>query len=209
MIVLKNTEIGRTWLEYLDVVRKGVEGVPDDREPIVEQEPISYTLKNFDDKFGIIERNQSSDVIEQYTKKMFSLELIPELNSTYGDRFFDNGGVNQVELAIEKLKANQWAKSCFIPLVIPNDPGPRIPCLSAVQVAIRKSAVELHCTFRSQNAFNSYGNMLGLRAIQDMISEKLGFDRGDIHCTVNFPHIYNSNLTAVSKILAAESEYID
>jgi len=204
MISLKKDNIGELWLEYINAVSSSDRWVHDNREEVCEADPIVFVINDFTDSLGILSRNADDHVIDIYTKKMFSMELIEELNSTYGDRFFNNLGVNQFDWVVSRLRENKWAKSCFIPLVVPNDPGPRIPCLSAVQVAIRDNKTKLYATFRSQNAYNSYGNFLGLRAMQIKFSEELNVPPGEICFSINFPHIYRSDFQKVRSIVETE-----
>ena len=201
MQVLKNYELGGVWLEYIATVLRGGVEVFDQRENVIESIPLCFTISDFEDRHGILAKSASKHIIDIYTNKMFSREIIPELNSTYGDRFFDNLGTDQIAWAVDRLKANPWAKSCFIPLVVPNDPGPRIPCLSAVQLAVREDALNFYATFRSQNAFNSYGNFIGLRKLQLFVSERLGVESGPIAFFVNFPHIYLSDIDQCKLVL--------
>ena len=203
---LSNNVIGDVWLEYIEAVSQNGKLVFDSHEDVYECPPISFYIDRFSDDKGILARNADHHVIEIYTKKMFSMEIIDELNSTYGDRFFNNLGIDQFQLASEKLLENPWAKSCFIPLVIPNDPGPRIPCLSAIQVALRENSVTIYATFRSQNAFRAYGNFFGLRAIQKRFSEKLKRPCGRIYFFVNFPHIYKSDFDRAVEIVNNEKK---
>ncbi|KXG87603.1 hypothetical protein [Agrobacterium bohemicum] len=205
MILLKNSEIGQVWLEYIQSVLSNGEWVFDNREEIFETTSICFTISEFDDVNGILSRHSQKKIIELYTRKMFSTEIIEELNSTYGDRFFNNIGVNQFELAVKKLKENKYAKSVFIPLVVPNDPGPRIPCLSAVQVAIRHGELVMFATFRSQNVFNSYGNFLGLKELSVRFATELNVASGPINFFVNFPHIYRSDVPRCQGIISAET----
>lgn len=202
---LDHNSIGSLWVEYLThVLEHGVE-VHDQRENILEVDQVNILLSEISKADPIILRYGKPDVIETYIRKMFSHELIPELNSTYGDRFFDNLGVDQIEWGINRLQDNKWAKSCFIPLVIPNDPGPRIPCLSAIQISIRNDSLNIHATFRSQNVFHSYGNFYGLSAIQEFIAKKIpGVSVGKIYCSINFPHIYLSDVSEAKAIVKAE-----
>ena len=203
---MKTVSIGPIWIEYISTVLNNGKWVHDDREEILETLPIVFTIKEFEDSQCILAKYAERHVIDTYTEKIFSKDIIKELNSSYGARLFANLGVNQIALVVDKLKANPWAKSCFVPLVIPNDPGPRIPCLSALQIALRDDAVQFYATFRSQNAFNSYGNFIGIRALQNMVAEKLEHKAGDIHFFVNFPHIYKSDVDKVKNIV---SEYLD
>jgi len=204
---IKSTEIGRAWVEYLAHILNNGSKIFDSREDILEVGPLHFVINDFSDKENIILREGNEHITEIYRAKMFSREIIPELNSTYGDRFFDNLGFDQIADTLKRLRENPWSKSCFIPLVVPNDPGPRIPCLSAVQFAIRGNKILLFATFRSQNAFNSYGNFYGLRDLQQFMARELGKDVGDIFFTVNFPHIYFSDIQESKDILARNSLY--
>lgn len=206
MKILNSSSIGAVWVEYLaEVLSSGVE-VFDARENVLEAAPVVFAIDSFDDPDGVIERHCDKYIIEIYTKKMFSLEIIKDLNSTYGDRFFRNLGVDQISWVVERLRDNQWAKSAFISLVVPNDPGPRIPCLSAVQFAIRDDVLKMYCTFRSQNVFNAYGNFFGVRALQADVAGRLGLSLGPISFFVNFPHIYLSNIEAAAAIVQSVRE---
>lgn len=204
MKILNQNEVGKVWLEYLEAVLTDGELTPDDREEVLEIGPVVFQISTFSDEHGILERNADPHVIDIYTKKMFSMELIEELNSTYGDRFFNNLGVDQVSWAIERLSKNPWAKSCFIPLVIPDDPGPRIPCLSAVQLAIRNEHLKVYATFRSQNVMNAYGNFLGLYAFANSVSEQLNVPFQEAYFFVNFPHIYSSDIDRARAVVECE-----
>ena len=181
MFQLKSRSLGPVWIEYLQVVLDNGEWAHDDREQILETAPITFTIDHFEDAEGILKTHGNEHIIETYTSKMFSLEIIEELNSTYGDRFFSNLGVDQIAWAVDRLRANPWAKSCFLPLVLPNDPGPRIPCLSAVQIALRKDAVQFFATLRSQNVFNAYGNFVGIRKLQSLVASTLDARLGSIY----------------------------
>ena len=202
MLHLKAESIGPVWIEYLQAIVDNGSWVHDDREEILETPPVVFTINDFEDKEKVLARYANQHVIDVYTEKMFSMDMIEELNSTYGDRFFANLGVDQIDLAIKKLKDNPWAKSCFVPLVVPDDPGPRVPCLSALQIAVRDNKVQFFSTFRSQNAYNSYGNFLGIRALQELVAEKLGLEAGRVYFFVNFPHIYKSDVAKAKAVLS-------
>ena len=194
MIHITQKNISEIWVAYLKVILKTGVWVDDDREMVFESQPIFFEISDFYDKNNLIEKYGDKKTIEIYTKKMYSMEIIKELNSTYGDRIFNNLGTDQFKWAVNKLRLNSFAKSCFIPLVIPNDPGPRIPCLSAIQIAIRKDKLNVYCTFRSQNALNSYANFIGIRSLQTMFAKELNVDVGSAFIHVNFPHIYKSDI---------------
>lgn len=205
MLLLEARSIGPVWVEYMNATLEHGVWTYDDREEVLESPPIIFSISDFDDHEGILRRHGVERVIDIYVEKMFSMDLIEELNSTYGDRLFSNRGVDQIDLAVKKLSENPWAKSCFVPLVTPDDPGPRVPCLSAIQFAVRNERLQIYATFRSQNVFNSYGNFLGIRELQIKVSEMLKIEPGTVNFFVNFPHIYRSDVKQAKAILAEEN----
>ena len=136
---IRGKSLGAVWVAYLTHIINTGTFVSDDKEPIIETPPICLEITNISYDDPIIKAFGSERVIEMYVRKMFSKEIIQELNSTYGDRIFDNQGVDQFEWMVARLKKKWWAKSAVIGLIKPNDPGPRIPCLISLQTTICKN----------------------------------------------------------------------
>jgi thymidylate synthase len=202
MFTIKTKSLGETWVEYLRYVLADGISTYDAREYVLEASPVTIELSGLEQSDSIIEAVGKKETIDVYTRKMFSRELIPELNSTYGDRLFNARGVDQIDWIIKRLKANQWTKAAFISLVLPDDPGPRVPCLSSIQFAVRNKELNLHATYRSQNAFNSYANFLGVHALHMQVANDVGFPVGKLFSVVHFPHIYTGDVSASREIVA-------
>jgi thymidylate synthase len=204
-MVIKEQTAGLAWVSYLAHVLKVGALVPDDREPILEAPPTYIEIGQASEDDEIIRRYGDPKVVDMYVRKMFSRDIIPELNSTYGDRIFDNAGVDQLEWMAKRLLNKTWAKSAAISLLKPNDPGPRIPCLIALQGVIRRKRLAITGVFRSQNAFRSYGNMLGVRAVQELLAEKTDSRAGPIQFFITCPHIYESDIETARDVVSANS----
>ena len=192
--------IGEVWRLYCDhVLSQGVVR-PDDKEDILESAPLLIEIldPSVDDPFVL--RHGDQHVIEIYTKKMYSMDIITELNSTYGDRIFLNCGVDQFKWMIDRLRTKWWTKAASISLLKPNDPGPRIPCLTQIQFLQRDGKINAHCTFRSQNVFRSYGNFLGIKSLLDKASKELDVPAGRIIVFISCPHIYISDREKAKQI---------
>lgn len=198
---LSERTLGAAWLSYNRAVLSKSVTMIDDREDIHESGPVSLVIEHVDHNDPIIRRFGDPHVIEMYTEKMFSMEIIEELNSTYGDRIFSNNGVDQFEWMISRLKNKWWTKAASISLLKPNDPGPRIPCLTQLQMVIRNGALQIHSVFRSQNVFRSYGNFIGIQALQKIAAEKLEVTPGSIYSYCICPHIYHSDVPKVQAVL--------
>ena len=134
---------------------------------------------------------------------MFSKEVLPQFKMSYGARLFDLNGIDQVELIVKKLRKKWWSKSASIGLLMPGDSAPKMPCLISVSTRIRDDALILTGTFRSQNVLRSYGNMFGLRALQNKIANKLKKPLGRLEIFVVCPHVYSSDIEKAQNVLTA------
>lgn len=74
--------------------------------------------------------------------------IVPELNASYGKRIFDQLGINQYEWVINHLHKKRETKSASISLLLPNDPGPSIPCLTVIDFKIRHDKLYMKALFR-------------------------------------------------------------
>ncbi len=194
--------VGRAWVSYLSrTISQGIK-IPDDKEPIYEARATTIFIEKPWRNDDILKRFGDPRIIELYIRKMFSREIIAELNSCYGDRLFDNRGVNQIEWAVERLKSKWWSKAASVGLLIPNDPGPRIPCLTTIQFQIRNDRLLFTATFRSQNVFRAYANFIGLYEVHKVVAEELGIKAGSMTVFCVSPHVYELDLEAAHRVLA-------
>jgi len=197
------SSVGRAWAKYLDhVVQRGAP-LGNDPDPIVEAPAVAVTVKDVEDGDRIISRYGDARIREAYERKMFSEEVVQELGTTYGDRLFNYAGRHQIAAAVEKLKADWWTNKATLTLLDPLERWPerRMPCLTVVDLKIRKSQLLVYAFFRSQNALNAYGNMYGLRAIQSYCADKLGVAMGPITLFVSSPHVYERDLARAKQIV--------
>ncbi len=201
MINIEAKTAGEAWVKYLATTLKNGVELPDDKEQILESEPIFISIESIEVNDPILKKYADPKIIEQYTFKMFSQDIIEELSSTYGHRLFNYDGVNQVQWAIDRLKNKWWTKSASIGLLKPNEDMPRIPCLISVMPVIRNDKVILNAVFRSQNVFNSYGNFCGLHEVHKLIAEGVGCELGALRIVAWSPHIYKSNIKKAEEIV--------
>ncbi len=200
MVFIKNNSIGKIWLEYLKHVLLNGTLMDDDRGKIIEVPTVTIELEKANKTDKILKNYADPKILRLYTRKMTSMEIIPELKSSYGKRLYSQLGVNQVDWLVKRLKNKPFTKAASISLLLPNDPGPRIPCLIAIDAKIRNNKLILTGMFRSQNALNSYGNMIGLLNLQEKISRKLKISKGLLRLFVLSPHLYICDLDRVLDI---------
>jgi len=207
MISIDDISIGSLWIKYLDFVLQNGKFVEDDKEPILEGDEILLSVRSIDYDDQIIKRYADPDIIDAYSRKMFSLDIIPEIGTTYGPRLFAHDRVDQIEWMVRRLKKNPFSKSATISLLKPGDSG-RVPCLIALSARVRENVVILDAVFRSQNAFKSYGNFFGIDKIHALISKRLNLEKGKLVFNVLSPHIYKSDLEQIKTIIEKEKKRI-
>lgn len=200
---ISGSTLGETWVKYLKYVYTNGTMVQDDKGNIIEAPFVVIWPETIRKNDRIIRKFGKSAVIELYEKKMFSLEVIPELGTTYGDRLFDYNGLNQLDWVEKKIKESPWTKSATITLLDPvqDESKHRIPCLTTIDFKLRNGRLNLYVFFRSQDALNSYGNFIGLQSIQKYLIKKMKIMSGDIILFVISPHIYNKDAQYVELVI--------
>jgi thymidylate synthase len=193
--------IGKIWLDYLRFVVENGKKIEDDKGFIIEAPFVTITLNTVDTNDPIILKYGNTAITELYIKKMFSVDILEELGTTYGDKLFDFNGHDQIELLIKRLKRNTSTKRATISLLNPFETNikTRVPCLTTIDLKLRNNKLHLYAFFRSQNALNSYGNMYGLSSIQQYVCKRLEVKPGQIHLFITSPHLYLKDLSHVQE----------
>lgn len=204
MHLVERQQLGEAWAEYMGVVLRNGRWLPDDREPILEASAISIEIREIQETDPLVREFGDPHIIDIYTRKMFSRELIAELSSTYGARLFDWEGVDQVSKAVERLSKKWWSKSAAIGLISPTETMPRVPCLINLVPLVRSHELVLNAMFRSQNSFNSYGNFIGLHVLQRHMARQLDIQTGSLRVFVAAPHIYRSDIARAAIIAGVD-----
>ncbi len=197
---------GEVWLKYCNLVASKGVVFYDEGETIVELLNVCICFHDFNLDDPIFERYGDIEVINLYRKKMKSQEIIPELNSSYGKRLYDQLGVNQVKWAIERLRRKPETKAATISLLLPDDPGPRIPCLCIIDFKIRDNKLYLTGYFRSQNVVRSYANFISIRELHEEIANRLNVQAGDMLFFVSSAHFYNKDIDKIRLLSKAAKE---
>lgn len=204
MIIIEGPA-GKNWINYCKaVLEKGVE-FHDEDEKIKELLDVFLVFTEVDSNDEIFEKFADQDLLELYRKKMVSTKIVPELNASYGKRLYNQMGVNQVQWLIDRLKRKPETKAATISLLLPDDPGPRIPCLSVIDAKIRDGKLNLACFYRSQNAARAYGNFIGVSDLHKKIAKEVGYPVGEMKFYVASAHIYEKDFEKVNDLVKRAS----
>lgn len=200
MYEIKGKNIGEAWIRYLKNVLANGKPYYDEEEKITELEDIIIQIEHDDIDDEILEKYADSHLKALYLKKMQTMEIVPELNASYGQRIYNQLGVNQYEWCLNRLKHKPETKAATMALLLPDDPGPRIPCLDVVDFKLRNGTLYTKTFFRSQNAMNAYGNLSALFWLSGQLANDLGVNLGSLTCFISNGHIYQEKLELAKKI---------
>ena len=201
MIEIYGSTVGEVWIKYLQNVVENGDYYHDEGEPILELSDIVLTVENDEENDWILQKYADQNLKELYLKKMQTKEIVKELNASYGQRIYDQLGVNQYEWCLQRLRRKPESKAATMALLLPDDPGPRIPCLDVVDFKLRNGVLATKTFFRSQNAMNAYGNLCALFWLSNCMAEDLSVERGKLTCFISNGHIYSYKLEDARRII--------
>lgn len=201
MVLINKKDPGLNWLHYCKAVFEQGASFHDESEKIKELLDVFIVFDKFNTEDETFKKYADPKLIELYRRKMVSLEIIPELNTTYGKRLYDQQGFDQVEWLVKRLRHKPETKAATISLLLPNDPGPRIPCLTTIDVKIRDNKLQLLVFYRSQNASRAYGNFIGVHDLHKKIAAETGYPMGQMKFFIASAHIYEKDYEFVKGLL--------
>src|SRR3989344_5450483 len=114
-------------------------------------------------------------------------------------------GVDQIKWLTDRLKIKPETKAATISLLLPSDPGPRIPCLSVIDVKIRNNKLNFTGFFRSQNVARSYANFITCHELHKKIAEKVNCPLGSMKFFISSAHIYEKDFPFISDLVSKTS----
>ena len=200
MIVGKT--VGDAWVKYLRKVIKFGKFYHDEDDRILELDDIVLSIEDDIENDPILEKYADMHLKELYLQKMQSTEIVKELNASYGKRIYEQLGVNQYQWCYQRLKDKPESKAATMSLLLPDDPGPRIPCLNIIDFKLRNGILYTKTFFRSQNAMNAYGNLCALFWLSDNMARDLNVKRGNLTCFISNGHIYDYKLEDARRIIS-------
>lgn len=175
-----------------------------DEDPDVPSFPADWPL-NLRELIGA-----TKDATEQYFQVFLSCELPSGISYTYGNRMMaypgPSGAIDQIAEVIEKnFRASPDTRRGLATTVVPwidkdsNEP----PCLALFQCLQTHGALHAMAVFRSHDIFKAaIPNALGLRKLQKVIAERLGFSLGQLLITSQSAHIYEAEWNEAKKVAA-------
>lgn len=148
-------------------------------------------------------RTHADPMMVQWMKDNF-LKFEPVLNwgYSYGQRFFNYQGVNQIAAVIAKLKKNPESKSATVTLMDPKGDQTHMPCIVAIDFKIRDGRLMTTSYFRSQDVGKKlYADVICIGEIAKQVADGVGTEVGSVNILISSLHAYEKDWEKVKKLL--------
>ncbi len=199
-IVAKNT--GEAWIKASQEVMLNGLPVKDGEVNLKESLHVFLTIEDQISKDAITEKYADPTMIDWMRRNFFDFEPVLDWGYSYGQRFFNYDGINQIKNVIKKLKKNPESKSATISLMNPDGDKHHMPCIVAIDFKIRDNKLITTAFFRSQDVGKKiYADILCIGEIGQMIASQLDLHLGELHIHIVSLHVYEPDWDRVNKMI--------
>lgn len=203
---IRGESIGEAWNALLEATYRTDQTVWDDGMELRELVNVTVVV---DAPFPSVEadpflrRNEDEELVEWMHDNFHSMVPIEGWGYSYGSRFYDFDGVDQIEHVKEKLAANPESKSATISAMNPPEDEKHVPCICTLDFKIRNGLV-LTAFFRSQDVGKKFApDLLALEEMFEDVAAHLDVPGNTIVVHIASAHIYESDYHLVEEMLAA------
>lgn len=195
--------LGLIWKELLSAITRNGSEVMDGDAKLTE---LCHVMVTHPDDFElhdpIFDQLYDQNMIEFMKSNFFETEPIKNWGYSYGQRFLDYHGINQLEEVVQKLKVNPDSKSATVCLADPTGDRMHVPCIYCVDFKLRNRLLDMTAYFRSQDAGKKYcADAYCLKEIQSEVAEKIGCKTGKLFLLCSSMHIYETDLDTVRQVI--------
>ncbi len=138
----------------------------------------------------------TEEELRKYEESLLDKEKTSDIKYTYGGRFRNFHGIDQLEYMVKTLKNTQYSRRAVSMLWDPNleanhNEG---PCLNLYQAVVQDNLLYMTAYFRSNDIYNAYPrNIYGILKIQDELCQRLNLEKGYVNTIACSAHVYERN----------------
>lgn len=184
--------LGSAWLGCVSSVLAMGRWTEDEGVPLLEMLGLSVHITHPHSADPLIEAIADTTVLRR-TQRKFSRDAdLPDAPFTYGQRLYNLNGVDQIDWLCRRLSRHPLSKSATVCILLPNESGRHLPCLTTLDAKIRDGALHLQVFFRSQNILGrQYANFVALAGLQSDIAARCNARIGLLAGYIASAHIYH------------------
>jgi thymidylate synthase len=203
MIQITSKSAGIAWKDSLVNVLKNGKSVKDGDKKLKELLNVFLTVERPLDSDEVLTTFADPAMITWMRGNFLSNEPVLNWGYSYGQRFSNFDGINQIDKCIAKLKKNPEAKSATITLMDPKGDGHHMPCIVALDFKIRDGKLMTTAFFRSQDVGKKmYADIICLGEIAKKLADEVGVVPGNLHILIVSLHFYEEDANKVKNLLA-------
>lgn len=198
--------IGEAWKELLNETWASDQTVCDDGMELRELVNVVLTIEAplppiEEDPF--LQRNKDDEMIEWMHENFHSMDAIEGWGYSYGSRFYDFNGINQIETVKQKLATSPESKSATITSMNPAEDSKHVPCICTLDFKIRDGLI-MTAFFRSQDVGKKFApDLLALHELFNDVAEHPDVAKNKFVIHIASAHIYECDYELVEEMLTA------
>ncbi len=197
---------GEAWLKAMIEVSEHGQPIHDGEQLLQESLNIFLTIEEPLAHDPLLDRYADPTMLDWMRANFLQRRALPEWGYSYGQRFFDYDGLNQVEQVIEKLKKNPDSKSATITLMHPTGDKKHMPCIVALDFKLRDGRLMTTGYFRSQDVGKKiYADIICIAEIARTIAQGIGAHEGALHLLIVSLHAYQADWERMRHCIAHET----
>lgn len=183
--------LGECWIDCIKAIMDKGEEYFDEDIKIKEMIGLSVHIDIPKLNDDVIEKFGDKSVITRTMDKFSKSAYMPDKPFTYGEKIYNQNGIDQFEWIVNRLKKKKETKSATICLLEVGSESANLPCLTTIDIKIRNNKLFLQFFFRSQNIFGrQYANLLALSKLQIDLAKRCSVEVGNLNGYIASAHIY-------------------
>lgn len=204
MYYVKSITTGEVWLKVLKEIMNNGGTIKDGEQNLKELLNVILEIKNPLKKDSIVQQYGDEKIIDWMKDNFLKQQPVLDWGYSYGQRFFNYNGVNQIEKVIKKLKSNPESKSATISTMDPKHDDAHMPCIVAMDFKIRKNKLITTTFFRSQDAGKKiYADIISIGEISKLITRALNIKENELIIHIASLHIYETEWEKINNIISS------
>jgi thymidylate synthase len=195
---------GNAWMQALKEVYTNGQAIKDGNENLKELLNVFLCIDSPIENDSVLQIYADPKMIEWMRNNFLKMDPVLNWGYSYGQRFFDYDGIDQVAKVIDKLKKNPESKSATVTLMNPKGDQLHMPCIVSIDFKIRDGQLITTAFFRSQDVGKKmYADIICIGEISKKIADTVGVGAGRLHILIASLHAYETDWKMIEKMIAA------
>jgi thymidylate synthase/SAM-dependent methyltransferase len=195
----KDDTLEKVWVKALRAITTSGQPI-NDEEPFLEIQNLQLAFKNAFETDAPHYKKVFGTTYLEYMQRVYSPAGDPKSGRNYYKLIHEQGGVDQAERVIEKLKAEPLTRSATIVLATPETK--KQPCVTEVNFSIRHDLLQMTLIFKSSDVAKKFiPDIIELSRVHEYISRSIGVARGTVTAHILSAQIYETDVALVSNAI--------